>query len=84
MEWLSLVPFAVVLLPMSWLFARQTKMAERIDDTYTKEETEHIIDLKSKPIEVAIEHNTEVNQQLVIAINELRSELARIERSSKD
>lgn len=80
MDWLTIAPIALYILPLSWLFLRQTKMAERVDDTFTKAETEHLIDLKSKPIEVAIEHNTEVNKQLVIAINELRSELAKIEK----
>lgn len=55
-------------------------MAERVDDTFTKEETEHLIDLKNKPIEVAIEHNTEVNKELVVALKELRQELHQLQK----
>lgn len=80
MDWYNLIPAAVYILPLSWLFVRQTKMAERVDDTFTKEETEHLIDLKNKPIEVAIEHNTEVNKELVVALKELRQELHQLQK----
>jgi hypothetical protein len=75
----TLLPTAVILLPVGWLWQRQVKMATRIDDTYTKGETKEMIDLKNKPIQDTLERNTRVSHELTQAIHKLEIVIAKLE-----
>lgn len=77
---LTLVPTAVILLPVGWLWARQNKMAQRQDDTYTKAETKEMIDLKNKPIQDSLDRNSEVCDELAKALHQLEVTLAKISK----
>lgn len=81
MNWLEYAPIAIWLLPITWLFVRQNKMADKLDSTYTKSETEHVIGLLNKPIEVALNRNTETQKELATAIKELQKELHNMMRN---
>jgi len=76
----TLLPVAVILLPIGWLWQRQVKMAAKLDDTYSKSETKEMIDLKNKPIQDTLERNTQVSHELAKAIQELKIELAKMNK----
>lgn len=74
----------VVALPLTWLWMRQNSMNVQLRDTYTKDEAKEMIDLKQKPMQDAIERQTQVCSDLTKAITELRLELARTRKGDND
>ncbi len=78
MELFSLIPAAIILLPISWTWLRLSKMQDKLEDTYQKSEVKELIDLKNQPIIDAVERNTKSQDDLAKAIQELREELHRI------
>lgn len=78
MELFSLIPAAIILLPLSWTWVRLSKIQDRLEDTYQKSEVKELIDLKNQPIIDAVERNTKSQDDLAKAIQELRDELHRI------
>lgn len=75
MDLFSVIPAAVILLPLSWTWLRIGKMQDRLENTYTKAEVKELIDLKNQPIIDAVERNTKSQMELSKAIQELRDEL---------
>ena len=75
MEQLFLLIQMAVVIPLGWLWVRQNKLEERISNVYTKGETKEIIDLKNKPIIDAVDRNTKAQEDLALAIKELRLEM---------
>ena len=71
----ELIPAAVLLLPVSWMWLRIAKISDRVDNMYDKTEVKEIIDLKNKPIIDAVDRNTKSQEELAKAISELRQEL---------
>lgn len=78
MELFSLIPAAIILLPISWTWLRLSKMQDKLEDTYQKSEVKELIDLKNQPIIDAVERNTKSQDDLAKAIQELREELHKI------
>ena len=79
--WLSIVPLSV------YLFKRQEKLKE---DTYTKKETQDIIDNKVAPIlvelkysQTSLEENTAAVKSLSIAVVDLRVAYAKDNGNNK-
>ncbi len=61
---------------VGWFWAMLLSLKKRIDETYTKEETKEIVDLKLQPLINAVDSNTRVNERLVEVVNDLRMSLA--------
>lgn len=72
MDPFSIVPSAVVLLPVSWLWFRFSKFQDRLDNTYGKQEVKEIIDLKNQPIVDAVDRIVKSQDALNDAISQLR------------
>jgi HAMP domain-containing protein len=77
MEAILLLIQMAVTIPLGWLWVRQNKFDDKINNVFTKVETKEFIDLKNKPIIDAVDRNTKAQEDLAMAIKELRQELVR-------
>lgn len=68
---------ALVMLPLGWLWRRQNAMTAQLNDTYSKEGTEKLIDLKQKPMQESLDRNTRATEEMTKLLTEVRIELAR-------
>lgn len=80
----AIVSVTAVGTPISWLWARQNKMNAILQETYSKAETKEQIELRQKPMQDALDRNTEVCNELAKVLTELRLELAREKGNGKE
>lgn len=67
---------------LGWIWRRQDRLEDRVQDRYTKKETVDQIDLRVDPLKQSIDNNTSVTKELSSAIVDLRVEIAHQRKNS--
>ena len=63
-KWIGGIAATLIAALFGWLF-------KKANNTYTKEETEHLIDLKLTPLRESLDRSVEVNKDQTIALEKL-------------
>lgn len=76
--------WAVVFSPFIWwLFKRQERLEDKVQQRFTKEETVDQIDLRVKPLKESLDNNTQAIKECSAVISDLRVTLAKQNKESK-
>ncbi|AUR81823.1 coil containing protein [Vibrio phage 1.015.O._10N.222.51.E5] len=67
--------WGALILPLGWLFSRQTKIETQLEEHMDKDDTKEYVELKQKAIEVKLDHTIESLAEIKQAVVELKDEI---------
>jgi len=83
-KWLANVLSVVAIGAFGWLTTRLLRVENKVDDQYSKSETQEQIELRMQPYKTAVENNTEAVNRLSEILVDIKVDAAEVKTDVKN